>query len=213
MNRIFRWAPALLLSLGALVSVAVDAQRTLPLRTALDVAIPTRYEKFVAHDLPISVAEQEMAGMTDYLFRIFTDGEDATEGAFSVYVGYYSRQSGGRTIHSPKNCLPGAGWEPLVASVTQVATADGPVNVNRYLIQRGSERAMVIYWYQGRGRVQASEYMVKADLLRDAALRQRSDEALVRIIVPVTEGEAAASQFASSIAQTLIPAVDAALPS
>jgi EpsI family protein len=212
MTRLLAWIPALLLAIGALVTVGADAQRTLPLRTPLETTVPTSFGSFVGHDLPISKEEQAMAGMTDYLMRVFTAGEEETEGVFSIYVGYYSRQTGGQTMHSPKNCLPGAGWEPLTSEVTQVATADGPVDVNRYLIQRGSERAMVIYWYQGRGRVQASEYMVKADLLLDAALKQRSDEALVRIIVPVTEGEDEAALFASSVAQSLIPAVHAALP-
>ena len=131
---------------------------------------------------------------------------------FTLYVGYYDRQTQGKTIHSPKNCLPGSGWEPLTSRAAEIATAQGPVRVNRYLIQKGSQQALVLYWYQGRGRVAANEYGVKWDLLRDAALRRRSEEALVRIVVPVTTSEAAAFDVATGMGRRIVPAVFAALP-
>jgi EpsI family protein len=85
--------------------------------------------------------------------------------------------------------------------------------VNRYLLQKGTAQALVLYWYQGRGRIEANEYAVKWDLLRDAALRGRSEEALVRLIVPVTGTPAEAFERASRIARATIPAVERALPS
>src|SRR5690606_34724806 len=125
---------------------------------------------------------------------------------------YYDSQMQGKTIHSPKNCLPGAGWDALGATTTQVATANGSVTVNQYVIQRDTERALVLYWYQGRGRVAASEYAVKWDLLRDAALHGRSEEALVRVLVPITGTEEESVALAKKIASTVVPAVDRALP-
>jgi EpsI family protein len=89
------------------------------------------------------------------------------------------------------------------------------VTVNRYLIQNGTSRAIVLYWYQGRGRVAASEYAVKWDLLRDAALRGRTEEALVRVAVPVDgdeNAEAAAFDLAARVAGSVIPSVFLALP-
>ena len=86
------------------------------------------------------------------------------------------------------------------------------MGVNRYLLQNGDARALVLYWYQGRGRVQASEYLVKWDLLRDAALKHRSDEALVRIVVPLVGPEENAFELAQSVAERLVPALDNALP-
>ena len=109
-------------------------------------------------------------------------------------------------------CLPGAGWEALTATTVAIPTATGSVPVTRYLLQREGEQALVLYWYQGRGRVEANEYRVKWNLLRDAALRRRSDEALVRIVVPVTESEAPAQSLAVAAAEVLIPAVAQALP-
>ena len=86
------------------------------------------------------------------------------------------------------------------------------MSVNRYLLQNEDVRALVLYWYQGRGRVQANEYLVKWDLLRDAVLRQRSDEALVRIVVPLSGSEEDSFRLARSVAETLVPALDQALP-
>src|SRR6185503_2176392 len=131
--------------------------------------------------------ERRLAGVTNYLFRSYAN-EGAQAQGFSLYVGYYDSQTQGKTIHSPKNCLPGSGWEALQSSTTTISTVRGPVRVNRYLIQKGKEQALVLYWYQGRGRVQANEYAVKWNLLRDAAFRRRSEEALVRIVVPITSG-------------------------
>jgi len=131
---------------------------------------------------------------------------------FTVYVGYYDGQTKGKTIHSPKNCLPGSGWEALGATKASVETAEGPVTVNRYLLQNGDDRALVLYWYQGRGRVQANEYVVKWDLLRDAALHRRSDEALVRIVVPMVGAEDDVIGLARSVAAELVPALNQALP-
>jgi EpsI family protein len=131
----------------------------------------------------------------------------------SLYVGYYDRQVRGKTIHSPKNCLPGAGWAPVQSAVLSIDTPTGPVDVNRYLLQNENRLALVLYWYQGRGRVQANEYLVKWDLLRDAVLRQRTEEALVRIVVPVRgDDQAGALVAAREAAGRVIPALWSALP-
>jgi EpsI family protein len=87
----------------------------------------------------------------------------------------------------------------------------GRATVNRYLIGNGPSKAIVLYWYQGRGRIEANEYVVKWELLRDQALHGRSDEALVRIVVPVTTTERAAAALAEHIAARLVEDVDLAL--
>jgi EpsI family protein len=172
--------------------------------------------------------ERKIAGMSDYTFRGFT--RDSLDPGFSVYVGYYDYQVQGKTIHSPKNCLPGAGWE-AVENGTRTLAVDGgrPVTVNRYFAANTEQRAqaMVYYWYQGRGRVEANEYRVKWNLLRDAAMHGRTEEALVRIVVPIlvprgSNGRpdapemvavrAQADSLAERMTRQLVPRVDAALP-
>ena len=150
------------------------------------------------------------AGVSNYLRRVFP----AAAAQFEIYVGYYEHQTQGRSIHSPKNCLPGSGWEALQQRTTDVPGASASYTVNRYLLQNKEQRALVFYWYQGRGRVAANEYQVKWELLRDAALRGRTEESLVRIVVRLNETttEAAAEAVAVAVAAELIPAVDRVMP-
>ena len=212
------FTPAALLALGSAVLFSVHLQRPMhlakPLRT-----MPVQLAGYRGADRTVTPEEQRVAGMSDYVFRVFQ--RDSTP-AFSVYVGYYESQTTGQTIHSPKNCLPGAGYEPLESSAARVDVDGGPVTVNRYLLANGSARVLVYYWYQGRGRVAHSEYRVKWDLLRDAMRYGRTEEALVRIVVPVVPGASsesnaqsglsAAEATAQSVARDLIPRVDSMLP-
>jgi len=213
------WPPAIVLTAGALLAtVGVKAQRSLPLRADLAATVPAALDTYRGRDLTLSEAEVRVAGVTSYLARVFTPADSASRPAggpayVTLYVGYYDRQTQGRTIHSPKNCLPGSGWEPLANELATVQTDGGPVTVNRYLLQKGSEQALVLYWYQGRGRVASNEYRVKWELVRDAALRRRSDEALVRIVVPLTGSDRDASlRLALAAAARIVPAVAQALP-
>jgi EpsI family protein len=128
-------------------------------------------------------------------------------------VGYHARQVRGQSIHSPRNCLPGSGWEALANTTSVIQTANGPVEVNRYLVHRKGQSALVVYWYQGRGRIESNEYRVKWNLLVDAALRRRSEEALVRVMVPVQGSEPEALKVAEQVAAELVSAVGRALPS
>lgn len=203
------WTPAAILALGLVLVQGVSEQQRMALREPLASAVPATIDGFASRDLEISEEEQRVAGMSTYVMRVY---EAAAVPAFSVYVGYYDSQMQGKTIHSPKNCLPGAGWDALGATTTQVAVAGGTVTVNQYVIQRGNERALVLYWYQGRGRVAASEYAVKWDLLRDAALRGRSEEALVRVLVPMAGTQEESVALAQRVASTVVPAVHRALP-
>ncbi len=215
MRRWQRWIPAGLLALGVGVVQTVSRQHRMPLTTPLS-AIPAEFEGVLSRDLPISAEEQRVAGMSSYLSRAY--GPDSAS-TFLLYVGYYESQTQGRTIHSPKNCLPGAGWEPMWAGEIQLATDAGTVPVNRYVIANKGQRALVYYWYQGRGRVSANEYLVKWQLLRDASVRRRTDEALVRIVVPVrtTDADAEATDAdaeatAQRVARLLVSAVGRIVP-
>jgi EpsI family protein len=132
-------------------------------------------------------------------------------------VGYYESQRQGDTIHSPLNCLPGAGWQPMSRSIVSIPVAgQPPVTANRILIQKGLERQVVLYWYQSQGRTIASEYWGKVYLVYDALRRNRSDAAMVRVVTPVLVSEstdAPADARALAFVQTLAPALNRFLPS
>jgi EpsI family protein len=110
--------------------------------------------------------------------------------------------------------MPGSGWEALQSRTAAIPLAgSGSVEVNRYLLVNEGQQVLVLYWYQGRGRVVASEYEAKWDLLVDAAVKRRSDEALVRVVVPLVDGgEERAFELATKFAQELVPALNDALP-
>jgi EpsI family protein len=213
-----QFAPVAILGAGVLLVSGMREQYVMPPVQPMN-AITATIIGFEGKDIVIDTAEQRVAGMSDYMQRNF--GPDSAP-LFSVYVGYYDRQVQGKTIHSPKNCLPGAGWETL--SSTSVPLPGGSAgSVNRVLLANKNVRAMVYYWYQGRGRVASSEYGVKWDLLRDAALYGRTEEALVRIVVYVNDPEVGAGTIddaavreadamAMRVAAELAPAVDRVMP-
>ena len=203
-----RWIPAAAFGAGCVMLLSVQRQQVMALREPLE-TLPSQYEGFRGYDEVISEEEQRVAGMSDYVLRSFT--RDSLI-AFSVYVGYYEQQTQGRTIHSPRNCLPGAGWEALSAGRQPVPVGGDTVLINRYELANGDMRALVYYWYQGRGRVESSEYKVKWDLLRDAALTGRSEEALVRIVVPINGLIEDPDALARKVAADLVPEVERRLP-
>ena len=178
--------------------------------------MPVELFGVAGEDAVVADDEAAVAGFTDYAFRIYGDGEDMTSPDSrwaSIYIGFYESQTSGKTIHSPKNCLPGTGWEAVSSTTADVDVGDGlPVTVNRYVLKNGDAQALVLYWYQGRGRVAHNEYLVKWDLLRDAAVKRRTDEALVRIVVPIVSSEDAAFDLALQIARGLVEDVDRVLP-
>ncbi|MDP2105820.1 MAG: EpsI family protein [Desulfobulbaceae bacterium] len=122
-----------------------------------------------------SEAVQENAGMDDYIMWQYRDQEGYT---LSLYIGYYQDQTEGSIIHSPKHCMPGSGWEPFQMG----AVPFGSHTVNRMLLQKGAEKQLAYYWFHGRGRIVASEYLDRAYMVIDSVFRQRSDGSLVRII-------------------------------
>ena len=143
---------------------------------------------------------------SDYLLRDFrkSDGQVA-----NLYVGYYASQRTGATYHSPLNCLPGSGWTLSEPGKATIALPDGSSFVaNKYVIQNGDYKSMMIYWYQGRGRNVASEYWGKVYTVFDSVRLRRSDGAMVRVTVPIGDSEAAAEQTAiefASNASSLLP--------
>lgn len=134
-----------------------------------------------AGDLPLDDDVVRVLGVDDYVSRTYLNAEGAP---VNLYVGYYASQRQGDTIHSPQNCLPGAGWQPVESGRTMLAVQGAMLPVNRYVIEKGPERQVVLYWYQGRGRVVANEYANKLWLMVDAARLRRTNGSLVRIIAP-----------------------------
>lgn len=146
---------------------------------------------------------------TDYTMREYTlpNGRIA-----NLYVGYYSSQRSGATYHSPQNCLPGAGWVMKNPQQINITTSDGHTfEANRYIIQNGIYNEVMIYWYQGRGRIESSEYRDKVNTVLDSITRSRSDGSIVRVMTSVGADETtavkAAADLSARLAETLSPFV------
>src|SRR6059058_4904879 len=125
----------------------------------------------------------------------------------SLYVGYYGTQRTGATYHSPLNCLPGSGWELNEPGTVEIKPANGApaFEANSYVVQHGSDRQLMIYWYQGRGRAVANEYRDKVYTVLDSIRLRRSDGAMVRVLVPVRGSESEAVETAAHFAAQVAP--------
>ena len=149
--------------------------------------------------------------VNDYVMQSYhdTDGRQLW-----LYVGYWATQRKGAQIHSPQNCLPGNGWEPIEASLLTVVLPApyAPITVNRYLIQKDREQQVVLYWYQSQGKAVAGELAAKVDMVRSAILRNRTDGALVRVSAPASGGVADTTDSLVRYVQKLYPILVEYLP-
>jgi len=152
---------------------------------------------------------EKVLGATDHTMREYTHPEGRIA---NIYVGYYASQRTGSTYHSPQNCLPGAGWVMKDPQIIDITTADGRTfQANRYIIENGIYREVMIYWYQGRGRTEASEYRDKFNTVLDGITRSRTDGAMVRVMTSVGKDEQSATKAAvdlsARLADNLMPFV------
>lgn len=171
--------------------------------------IPAKLGDWSQHgdEIPFDEGIQAIVRTTDYTMRQYSlpDGRMG-----DIYVGYYATQRTGATYHSPQNCLPGAGWVLGEPQYVEITRGDGTkFTANLYIIENGIYKQIMIYWYQGRGRVEASEYRDKLGTVIDSVTRRRSDGALLRVMTPVGHDEKesldAATNLASKLADQLGP--------
>lgn len=138
------------------------------------------------------------------------------EGGANLFIAYFKTQRAGQSPHSPKNCLPGAGYQPVEneSGRIDVAVNGGSIHINKYVVIQGDNESVVLYWYQSQGRVIADEFAAKFYLIADSIRRHRSDTALVRVVVPVTghSNRQEASKAAVDFVQAMYPTISSWLP-
>lgn len=197
------------LSGAILLLLFLNRPATLPARRPLR-DVPLTLGDWHGTELPITERIVNIAGVSDYLNRKYEDGHGHES---FVYIGYYTSQHAGEQIHSPRNCLPGNGWEILRKRRLPVETSHGGrIGVNEFLVSNGVEQELILYWYQTRGRALTSEYVAKFWMLADALTRHRSDGALVRIAVPLQASEAEARSSGVFFIQALNPNLQEFVP-
>ena len=155
-------------------------------------------------------ATMDILRASDYLLRDYRNSDGRVA---NFYVGYYASQRNGVTYHSPLNCLPGSGWtmnDP--ASITITPDGRAPFVANKYLVQNGEHKQLLIYWYQGRGRAVASEYWGKIYTVIDSVRMRRSDAAMVRVMLPVGSSESEAARVGADFAARAATALPEFIP-
>ncbi len=134
------------------------------------------------------------------------------EGGANLFIAYFKTQRTGQSPHSPKNCLPGSGWQPSESSRIDVMAGGDDIRINRYVVARGEDQDVVLYWYQSQGRVIADEFAAKLYLVADSIRKHRSDTSLVRVVVPVQGSTAQAEKVAVDFVKSAYPVIRGWLP-
>jgi EpsI family protein len=143
----------------------------------------------------------EALGLTDYVLADYSRDLNPG-GSVNFYVAYYASQRNGLHAHSPQLCIPGGGWSIIRQSIVPIPWQDGQsIPANRVVIEKKNMRQLVYYWFEERGRHIAAESTLKYYALRDALLDNRSDGALVRIVVTVNGED---DESADSLVQKLV---------
>jgi EpsI family protein len=187
-------------------------EEVLPARESLN-AFPLVLGDWQGRDLLISPATREVLGPGDFLSRDYFNFSQ--QQAANLFIAFFPSQRQGDTIHSPKNCLPGAGWIPVQSTHIWMDGLNGRrVEINRYLVDKGGQKALVLYWYQAHGRVTPSEYTAKYRLITDSIVMNRSDGALLRVTTMLKDGEDPSHAEARAIqfAQLAVPILDRYIP-
>jgi exosortase D (VPLPA-CTERM-specific) len=215
-----RAIPASAWAAAALLAAAVVPALLIPERVE---SAPLRAE-FAEFPLRLGVWSGQRERLDDEFVQTlkFSDyllGNYQRQGAevVNLYVAYYASQRKGESVHSPKGCLPGGGWviEQFGQRVmSDVRVGGQPLTVNRAVIAHGTERQLVYYWFQQRGRVLTNEYLVKWYLFWDSLTRNRSDGGLVRLITPLPSRTGAdhADSVLQDFARAAEPRLHAYLP-
>ena len=181
------WIVVLLLSATALVLHTRPAADQNPPRELLSM-LPANIEGWEGSDQQIDTETLDVLGAGDVLTRAYT--RKGKPEHIGLFIGYFPSQRTGQTIHSPKNCLPGAGWVFESSSTVNLIDVNGkPHQVGEYIIANGTTKQFVVYWYQAHGRSVASEYKAKVYMVLDAIRMNRTDGALVRVITPISSDE------------------------
>ena len=206
-------ALALLLGGAILSSLLPDREEVVPVRAAF-AQFPGELGGWQGRVDRLESIFVDALKFDDYLLADYTGPGGAR---VNLYAAYYGSQRKGASVHSPRTCIPGGGWEigGLSQRTIEGASINGrPLTVNRAVIRKGESAQLVYYWFQQRGRVMTNEYLVKWYLFQDALNRQRTDGALVRLTTDVPPGSDAveADRRLAELARLVAPEMERFIP-
>jgi EpsI family protein len=209
------WLVILLLAVTAFVLQSRGDADFVPASQPLS-QMPEQLDGMVAQDIPLTDDTLAVLGKGDFLNRVYVGPQASGNGLttkaapISLFIGYFPSQRTGQTMHSPQNCLPGAGWTFDSQKYASLQDVNGKnYRVGEYVISNGEIKQFVIYWYQAHGRSIPNEYKAKLYMIADAIRMNRTDGALVRVITQVLPSESLesarerATQFTRQMAPNL----------
>lgn len=201
----------LLLQVAVFYSLSHGEQ--VPLATPLAM-FPSSMDSWrMIQDTPLEKEVLDKLKADDTMSRLYVSPETGT--VANLFVAYFKSQREGQAPHSPKNCMPGSGWVPSVSEFMKISVPGQaqPIEVNHYVVAKGDQKSVVIYWYQAHSRVVASEYRAKVYVVLDAMRYNRTDTALVRVVVPVSGRDTgSATATAVKFVQSAFPVLRRYLP-
>jgi exosortase D (VPLPA-CTERM-specific) len=206
---LFRFLGAVVFMLAtALLLQAHSQNEVFPPRENLS-SFPRHFGSWNSEDIGLDQETLDILGHPEFLNRNYFDTQ-ALQPYQQLFIAYYASQEAGDTIHSPSHCLPGAGWVPTARAVVQVPRGDGTsFPANRYVVSKGEDRQLVLYWFLAHDRPIASEYWAKYYLIADSIRMNRSDGSLIRLATPMLrdetpeQAEARVLQFVGNITPIL----------
>lgn len=199
----------ILIATAGVTAMASKSERVLPNRPFNE--FPLEVDQWKGRKGSLDPEVYNILGVEDY---IFADYQNASGEIINLYVGFYQSQKEGDIIHSPRNCMPGAGWNIIETSIEPVKGFHGrSMNVIRLLLEKGGEKQVVLYWFQSRGRIISSEYMQKIWLVVDSITKQRTDGSFVRLISPVNGEEENTLERLKGFAAKIYPILNEYIPS
>jgi len=198
-----------LLIAAALTDFVAQSERVAPNKPFSEFPLEIDNWKGITSQLDEKV--YNILGVEDYILANYRkpSGE-----MVNLYVGFYQSQKEGDIIHSPKNCMPGAGWNITETSIEKIPMGDSEksMKVIKLFLQKGPEKQIVLYWFQSRGRIISSEYMEKVWLVIDSISRHRTDGSFVRLITPVVKDETTSMNLLKEFAQKAYPFLNEHIP-
>jgi EpsI family protein len=203
-------AAAALMACTALAAQTARDVAALPLRAPLT-ALPRELGPWLAMgpDHGLDQRTLQLLQPQEHLLRNYLDAQGQV---CALFVAYFGAQREGQMIHSPRQCLPGSGWQIKSRQEVVVPGPGGGRRVNHLVLALNLDRLSVLYWYQGRGRVEPNEYLDRLRLVSDSFLHGRSDGALVRLTAEIRPSGPEIAPGQVEMAAALIPALEHILP-
>jgi EpsI family protein len=204
---------ATLIAVTAILLQARSSTETVPQHSPL-ASFPARLANWDSTEIVQDKKTLEVLGPGDFLERVYQDPKEKSP-YVDLFLAYFPSQRAGETPHSPQHCLPGSGWNPEENTrVTLGLPGHGPFPANRYVISKGDQRRLVLYWFWAHDRGVANEYWAKFYLVKDAIRMNRSDGSLVRLVTPMLPGESpdAAQQRILPFTSAVVPLLDDYIP-